>query len=82
MLGGALAYARTSSVPSLAASFGIGGLMALSSMRIRDGLNFGLEGAACELRPESPMTGRVLSAILRRHDPTRLGKRDGPTARR
>lgn len=47
MLGGAIAFARTSSVPSLAGSFAIGGLMALSSMRIRDGMDYGLEGATC-----------------------------------
>jgi len=46
ILGGISAYARYNSVPSLVASFGIGGLMAVSSMRIRDGMEMGLEGAA------------------------------------
>ena len=46
MLGGIFAYTRANSLPSLIASFGIGGAMALSSMRIRDGLDYGLEGAA------------------------------------
>ena len=46
VLGGVFAYTRANSVPSLVASFGIGGVMALSSMRIRDGLDYGLEGAA------------------------------------
>ena len=44
-LGGISAYARYNSVPSLVASFGIGGVMAVSSMRIRDGMDYGLEGA-------------------------------------
>lgn len=48
MLGGAFAFARTGSVPSLLGSFGIAGLMAVSSMRIRDGMDYGLEGAACK----------------------------------
>ncbi|KAI9634444.1 uncharacterized protein MKK02DRAFT_37975 [Dioszegia hungarica] len=46
MLGGAFAFARTGSFPSLAGSFTIAGIMALSSMRIRDGMDYGLEGAA------------------------------------
>jgi uncharacterized membrane protein (UPF0136 family) len=49
MLGGAFAFARTGSVPSLLGSFTIAGLMAISSMRIRDGMDYGLEGAAREL---------------------------------
>ena len=40
------AYARFGSLPSLFGSFGIGGLMALSSMRMRDNLDYGVEGAA------------------------------------
>lgn len=48
MLGGAFAFARTGSFPSLAGSFTIAGIMALSSMRIRDGMDYGLEGAAGE----------------------------------
>jgi len=43
---GAYAYARFGSVPSLLGSFGIGGLMAMSSMRMKDNMNYGLEGAA------------------------------------
>jgi len=46
ILGGVTAYTRYSSVPSLVASFGIGTAMALSGMRIRDGMDYGLEGAA------------------------------------
>ena len=45
MLGGISAYARYSSVPSLLASLGVGGLMAVSSIRIRDGLDYGHESA-------------------------------------
>lgn len=48
MLGGVLAYTRVGSVPSLVACMGISGLMAVSSMRIRDGLSWGNEAAACE----------------------------------
>lgn len=47
MLGGVLAYTRTGSVPSILASFTIGGALAMSSMRIKDGLDYGIEGAAC-----------------------------------
>ena len=46
MLGGVLAYTRTGSVPSILASFTIGGALAMSSMRIKDGLDYGIEGAA------------------------------------
>ena len=46
LLSGIFAYTRYNSVPSLVASFGIGGLMAMSSMRIRDSMDYGLEGAA------------------------------------
>lgn len=48
-LGGVLAYTRAGSVPSLVACLGISGVMAMSSMRIRDGLQYGYEGAAREL---------------------------------
>jgi hypothetical protein len=51
LLGGISAYTRYSSVPSLVASFGIGTAMALSSMRIRDGMDYGLESAAGGLSP-------------------------------
>jgi hypothetical protein len=40
------AFARFGSLPSLFGSFGIGGLMAMSSMRMRDNLDYGVEGAA------------------------------------
>jgi uncharacterized membrane protein (UPF0136 family) len=53
ILGGVTAYARYSSVPSLVASFGIGTAMAISSMRIRDGMDYGLEGAAGMSSPYS-----------------------------
>lgn len=46
ILGGILAYTRTGSIPSIVASFTIGGAMALSSMRIKDGMDYGIEGAA------------------------------------
>jgi uncharacterized membrane protein (UPF0136 family) len=46
ILGGVLAYTRTGSIPSVVASFTIGGAMALSSMRIKDGMDYGVEGAA------------------------------------
>ncbi|CAD6566152.1 MAG: hypothetical protein TREMPRED_002280 [Tremellales sp. Tagirdzhanova-0007] len=46
LLGGISAFTRYNSLPSLVASFGIGGIMALSSMRIRDGMEYGLEAAA------------------------------------
>ncbi|WVQ85508.1 hypothetical protein IAT38_007673 [Cryptococcus sp. DSM 104549] len=46
LLGGISAYARYSSVPSLVGCLGIGGVMALSAMRIRDGMDWGLETAA------------------------------------
>ena len=46
VLGGIFAYTRFNSVPSLLGSFGIGSALALSSMRIRDGLDYGIEGAA------------------------------------
>jgi uncharacterized membrane protein (UPF0136 family) len=48
LLGGISAYTRYSSVPSLVASFGIGTAMAVSSLRIKDGMNYGLEGATGE----------------------------------
>lgn len=48
MLGGVLAYTRVGSVPSLVACMGISGLMVVSSMRIRDGMNWGNEAAAGE----------------------------------
>lgn len=47
-LSGTYAFTRFNSVPSLVATFGIGGIMALSSMRIKDGMDWGLEGAAGE----------------------------------
>jgi uncharacterized membrane protein (UPF0136 family) len=49
MLGGVMAYTMAGSVPSLVACMGISGLMAMSSMRIRDGLQYGNEAAAGEL---------------------------------
>lgn len=49
MLGGILAYTRRGSVPSLVACSLISGGMTVSSMRIRDGLAGGYEGAVCEL---------------------------------
>lgn len=48
LLGGISAFTRYNSVPSLVASLGIGSMMAVSSMRIRDGMDYGLEGAAGE----------------------------------
>jgi uncharacterized membrane protein (UPF0136 family) len=45
LVSGAYAFARFGSVPSLLGSFGIGGLMALSSMRMKDHLDYGLEAA-------------------------------------
>jgi len=45
LLGGISSFTRYSSVPSLVAGVSIGGAMALSSMRIRDGMDYGLEGA-------------------------------------
>lgn len=50
LLGGISAFTRYGSTPSLVASFAIAGCMATSSMRIRDGMQYGLEGAACELK--------------------------------
>ena len=49
LLGGISAYTRFNSVPSLVAGMGIGSMMALSGMRIKDGMNGGLECAAGEL---------------------------------
>jgi uncharacterized membrane protein (UPF0136 family) len=46
LVSGAYAYARFGSIPSLLGSFGIGGLMAMSSMRMKDNMNYGVEGAA------------------------------------
>ncbi|WVQ71111.1 hypothetical protein IAR50_000636 [Cryptococcus sp. DSM 104548] len=46
VLGGISAYARYSSVPSLVGSLGIGSIMVLSGMRIRDGMDYGHETAA------------------------------------
>lgn len=46
IIGGVTAYTRRNSLPSLVASLGLGGVMAMSGMRVRDGLNYGLEGAA------------------------------------
>lgn len=43
-----MAYTRAGSVPSLVACLGISGLMAISSMRIRDGCEYGYEGATRE----------------------------------
>ncbi|WVW80381.1 hypothetical protein I302_102362 [Kwoniella bestiolae CBS 10118] len=45
LLGGIFAYTKFGSTPSLVGSFGIGSLMLLSSMRIRDGMDYGYEGA-------------------------------------
>ena len=45
-MSGAYAYARFGSIPSLLGSFGIGGLMAMSSMRMKDNMDYGIEGAA------------------------------------
>ncbi|EIW72840.1 hypothetical protein M231_00097 [Tremella mesenterica] len=46
LVGGISAYARYGSIPSIVGSFAIGSIMAASSMRIRDGMDYGLEGAA------------------------------------
>ncbi|WRT65940.1 uncharacterized protein IL334_002891 [Kwoniella shivajii] len=46
LLGGIFAYTKFNSTPSLVASFAIGSAMLLSSMRIRDGMEYGYEGAA------------------------------------
>ena len=46
LVSGAYAYARFGSIPSLLGSFGIGGLMAMSSMRMKDNMDYGIEGAA------------------------------------
>jgi uncharacterized membrane protein (UPF0136 family) len=48
---GAYAYARFGSIPSLLGSFGIGGLMAMSSMRMKDNMDYGIEGATGTFRP-------------------------------
>ncbi|TYJ52870.1 hypothetical protein B9479_006505 [Cryptococcus floricola] len=53
ILGGITAYARFSSVPSLVGSFAIGSVMALSGMRIRDGMDYGLETATGQSAPSS-----------------------------
>ncbi|WVQ97190.1 hypothetical protein IAU59_004300 [Kwoniella sp. CBS 9459] len=45
LLGGIFAYTKFNSFPSLIGSFGIGSVMLLSSMRIRDGMDYGYEGA-------------------------------------
>ncbi|ORX34114.1 hypothetical protein BD324DRAFT_636670 [Kockovaella imperatae] len=45
VMSGIFAFTRFRSVPSLVASFGIGSALALSSLRIRDGLDYGVEGA-------------------------------------
>lgn len=58
LLGGISAYTRYNSVPSLLASFGIGGLMGISSMRIRDGMERGLEGAT---GPSAPLDDHPLA---------------------
>ncbi|ORY28581.1 hypothetical protein BCR39DRAFT_534177 [Naematelia encephala] len=46
LLSGIFAYTRFGSTPSLIASVGIASAMAVSSMRIKDGMSYGLEGAA------------------------------------
>jgi uncharacterized membrane protein (UPF0136 family) len=58
LLGGISAYTRYNSVPSLLASFGIGGLMGISSMRIRDGMEYGLEGGT---GPSAPLDDHPLA---------------------
>jgi uncharacterized membrane protein (UPF0136 family) len=51
-LGGAIGYARTRSIPSMVAGLAIGSLYALSGLRMREGMSYGYEGAAGELRDE------------------------------
>jgi hypothetical protein len=53
---GAYAYARFGSIPLLLGSFGIGGLMAMSSMRMKDNMDYGIEGAAGTFRPYSELS--------------------------
>jgi uncharacterized membrane protein (UPF0136 family) len=45
-VGGIMGFAKAGSVPSLAAGVGIGAAMAVSAMRIHDGMPYGLEVAA------------------------------------
>ncbi|WWC88143.1 uncharacterized protein L201_003048 [Kwoniella dendrophila CBS 6074] len=45
LLGGVFAYTKFGSTPSLVGSFAIGSAMLLSSMRIRDGMEYGYESA-------------------------------------
>ncbi|WWD05494.1 hypothetical protein V865_003571 [Kwoniella europaea PYCC6329] len=45
LLGGIFAYTKFGSTPSLIGSFAVGSAMLLSSMRIRDGMEYGYEGA-------------------------------------
>lgn len=46
ILSGMYAYARFGSMPSLLGAFGVGGLLGMSSMRMRDNMDYGLVGAA------------------------------------
>lgn len=61
-MSGAYAYARFGSIPSLLGSFGIGGLMAMSSMRMKDNMDYGIEGAAGTFGPylERFMRGELM----------------------
>jgi uncharacterized membrane protein (UPF0136 family) len=45
LLGGITAYTRYNSIQALIASFAIAGVSATSAMRIRDGMEWGYEGA-------------------------------------
>lgn len=46
ILSGMYAYARFGSLPSLLGAFGVGGVLGMSSMRMRDNMNYGVVGAA------------------------------------
>ncbi|WWC68405.1 uncharacterized protein I206_102331 [Kwoniella pini CBS 10737] len=65
LLGGIFAYTKFNSVPSLVGSFAIGSMMLLSSMRIRDGMEYGYEGAALS-------SAALVAPTLRRTIRTRL----------
>nr|XP_019007685.1 uncharacterized protein I206_07701 [Kwoniella pini CBS 10737]OCF46466.1 hypothetical protein I206_07701 [Kwoniella pini CBS 10737] len=79
LLGGIFAYTKFNSVPSLVGSFAIGSMMLLSSMRIRDGMEYGYEGAAPRSQANSSFaeitsvsSAALVAPTLRRTIRTRL----------
>ncbi|GFZ43335.1 hypothetical protein JCM24511_01055 [Saitozyma sp. JCM 24511] len=59
LFGGIFAFTKYSSFPALFLSFGIAAASATSAMRIRDGMDWGYEGAAAS-------SGALMAATIRR----------------